>query len=375
MKNIVILKITGKNIEKFIKRLNENNINIYKIKTIHNDIFININYKDIEKLDKIKTIYKYEIVDYIGINKYKKNINKNKYLILSLILGIILFTYLLNTIFEIEIIHNNVEIRTLIKNELEKYGLTKYSIKKSYDYIEEVEKNIINNNKDKIEWLEIECIGIKYVIKIEERIINKEEIDNNIYDIVSNKDAIVKKIIASSGEVIVTNNQYVKKGDILISQDITLNGEVKDIKSAKGKVYGEVWYNLKIEYPLDYYEEKLTGNMNNTYVLKILEKNIELNKKYENKKTKDKIILKNNILPIQLVYQNQLEYIKINDKLTKEEAYDKALIKARDKIQNNLDIDEYIIYEKCLKNTLNNSKIEIEMFYAVYEDITLYQLR
>ena len=58
--------------------------------------------------------------------------------------------------------------------------------------------------------------------------------------------------------------------------------------------------------------------------------------------------------------------------LTVEEAIDKAKEKAENDIKKNLSKDEYIIRSKYLKSTVKESIVEVEMFFAVYEDITDY---
>ena len=45
---------------------------------------------------------------------------------------------------------------------------------------------------------------------------------------------------------------------------------------------------------------------------------------------------------------------------------------ARDKIIEQLDTNEYIISQKKLKTTINNSTINVEVFFKVYEDISNY---
>lgn len=373
MKSYVILKVSGKNIDNFIKKLAHNSINIYKIRNINSrEIIIKINIKDYDKVNKIKTIYDIEIMQYSGLKKIKDDIKINNILIVSIIFGIILFIILLNIIFKVEIVHNNKEIRDLISLELKKYGLTKYSFKKHYQDIEKIEKKIIDDNKDKIEWLEIENVGTKYVVRVEERIIDKKDDEDGIYNIVSSKDAVIKKIIASSGEVVKELNSYVKKGETIISSNITFNGEIKNIVSAKGTIYGETWYKVSISYPLEYHEEILTGNKKNKFLIKIFDNYIDIFKSYKYKKTNDKVIIKNDLLPFSIVKQTQREIKIINDKLEYKEALNKALSKAREKMENKLDDKEYIIYEKCLKNSENNSKMDIVVFYAVYEDITSY---
>ncbi len=108
--------------------------------------------------------------------------------------------------------------------------------------------------------LTIKKDGTKYIVTLEPRKINNISNDNNIYNVVAKKDAIIKKIIASSGDVLKNTNDYVKKGDVIVSSNIMLYDNLKNRVSAKATIYGEAWYKIHIEYPLNYYEEVETGN-------------------------------------------------------------------------------------------------------------------
>lgn len=372
MQNTLILSVKGKNIENFIRKIHKRNIEILSIKNIsYNEVEIEVYDKDYEDIIKIKTIYEINIKEYKGIKNIKNKIIFNRNILISLFLGIILFTFLSNIIFEVEVSYSELKIRNLLYRELEEYGIKKYSFVKSYNEVEKIKAKIIENNKDTIEWLDIKRVGIKYIVKVEPRKINKIVEDDKIYNVVSGKDAIIKSIESSSGEIIKNINDYVKKGDIVISSNITLNGEVKNKVSARGTIYGEVWYQVQIEYPLDYYEEKETGNKKEVYNLRIINKDYNFSK-LKNIKKEDKIILKSDILPIIFSKQTQKEIEIINYQLTKEEAIEKAKESAREKIKANLDGKEYIMDEKCLKIDIKDSKIVLDIFYTVYEDITNY---
>ena len=271
-------------------------------------------------------------------------------------------------------IHNSKEVRDFIILELKNNGIKKYGIKKTYEEIQIIKENILNKYKDKIEWLEIENYGTKYVIRVETRELKEENSDNRIKDIVSNYDAVVKKISVVNGVSLVNVNDYVKKGDILISGDIKLNDEVKANISSNGKVYGEVWYNVKVEYPFHYKEIKETGNNKDVYVLKFLNKNLEFSfNKYKDKKIEEKSII--NYYPFELVKQKQREIEIIDDIYTEEEVVKKAEEKAKKQIEKSLSENEHIIYQKNLLIDIKNSKIILDIFFSVYKDIGIVKLR
>ncbi len=375
-KSKIALNIKGRNINRFIKKLTTKKINILSLNQINkNEVKIIIYKEDYEAVLKIKSIYEVLEEEVFGYIKIKRLIKLNTHFIIFILIGFIIFLLLTNTIFDIEVVHSNKEIRNLLKEELKANGIKKYTIKKSYNKLEKIKEKILNNHPDKIEWLEIESKGTKYIIRVEERELVKNTETNIPRNIVAKKDAVIKKVAASKGVIIRNTDDYVKKGDVIINGDVILEekksmGKVK----AEGKVYGEVWYVTKTEYPFVYYEEKETGKTKETYNIKILNKDIELGlNKYKNKKVDEKTILNHPLLPIKLVHQKQKEIKLISEVLT----FDEALIKAQnlsiEKMKKNLKKDEYIIRNKYLKSSVKENKVEVEMFFAIYEDITDYK--
>lgn len=375
LKSKIKLIITGKNINRFIIRLNNNNIDILNSNQINKEqIEIIIYEKDLEKVKKLKTIYNIEKKEEYGLIKIKKEINKNKYIIISMILGYALLIFLCNIIYEVDIIHNDEETRNFLKQELKNYGIKEKTLKKDYKKIEQIKKEIINKNRDKIEWLEIETIGTKYVVRVETRIIKEKEQQPLNRNIIAKKDAIIKKIEAEQGQIIKEINNYVKKGDIVISGNIYVENEIKNTVPAQGKIYGETWYEINISYPFIYNETKLTNNKKKVLTIKIINKTIELTKnKFKNKKIEEKPIIKNNLIPISITIQNQTEQNVIEQILTKEEALEKAEQLGIEKIKSNLKENEYIINHKILNTNIKENELELNMFFSVYEDITDYE--
>lgn len=376
LKSKIKLSITGKNINRFIMRLHNNKIEILKCNHINKEkINIIIYEKDYKKLEEIKTIYNIEKINTYGIIKIKKKLNINKYLIISIMLGIIILKTLSSIIFDIEIVYNDKETRDFLRQELKNYGIKEKTFKKSYHQIEKIKEDLINKYKDKIEWIEIETKGTKYIVRLEIRIIKeKEEIPKN-RNIISKKDAIIKEIKAERGQIIKEINSYVKKGDTIISGNIMDNEVIKNTVPAEGVVYGEVWYEINITYPFVYQETKELENTKEVYVIKFLNKNIELfNKnKFKTKKIKEKNIISNNLLPISIVKQNQTETLEIQELLTIDEAIKKASDKGIEKIKNNLKEHEFIINYKILNTNIKENELELSMFFSVYENITEYQ--
>lgn len=375
IKSKVVLNIKGPNIERFIKRLKDNNINIINIDYIDKNINILIFLSDLEKVLKLKTIYDIDIVSYKGLFSFKNSILNNKFILISILICFILFYIGTSMIFSIDILTNDKKMKDKLMLELEDLGISKYKFKKDYNTLQIIKKKIKDKYRDSIEWIEIESLGTKYIVRYEERIKNKDNTKSEYRHIIAKRDAVIKSLNIKSGEVVGSVNTYVKKGDIIVSGYITKNDEVIDTVSSSGTVLGEVWYNVCINYPYKYYEEKETGNKNKILVVKFLNKEIELFNfnKYKNKKKLNKTILKNNILPIKFLYQTQLETEVINESNTKENIISKALEYSNKKIESSLNKGEYISDYKILNKTLYDDYIKLNIFYSVVLDITDYQ--
>ena len=370
------IKVTGRNINNFLKRLINNNINIEKVIPIsHKEIDLIINYQDLDKVLKLKTIYNIKIVRYYGKLRIIKRIKKDIFILSSLLISLLLIYTLSNVIFKVEVIHSNKNIIKLVTKELEDNGIKKYKFVKNYQEIEKIKNKILEENKDTLEWLEIIREGTKYTIRVEERIINNKPKDNKIYNIVASKNAVIKNIYAESGEKIRSINTYVKKGDIIISSDITLPNNEKISKTASGKVQGEVWYNINIEYPYQYHEIKYTGNKKKVLVLNLLNKRISFFDfhKYKTFNRNIKYIFNNNITPISLIYEDEYETNIINEVYDYNTAREKAITKAKEKILEKYPNIKDITDIKIIKEEDKKNKISLNLFVTCLEDITEYQ--
>ena len=369
MNSYLILKVSGKNIPKFILRCKNNNINILKLEQIsYKEALIKINYKDYDKLLKIKSIYDITLINNTGFLKFKELLNKHKYFLIMFTFGILFLIYLCNIIFEVDVISTNNELNNLVKKDLENYNIKKYKLKKSYKEKERIKSELLEKYNDTIEWIEITDVGTKYGVQVVERKKKVTEEKNEYTNIVASKSGVLRKIYAEEGVKVVDNNTYVNKGDIIISGAITKDEEIKKIVNAKGKVYAEVWYNVNIEFPLEYTEKKYTNKKKKSVYMRLGNKYIS-KRRFKNFERRKILSLKNRLVPFELGIEEEQKVNIINDKYTIEEAKKKAILSAKEKILQSLDKDEYITSQKTLKFYAKDSKIVLDIFFSCYEQI------
>lgn len=373
--NKLKISIKGRRIESFIKRLMNANISLIDIEYIsHNEINVLIYQKDYQKLRKLKTIYKIKIIKKYGVNALKEIIKKNTLILITLLIGIILLILLSNTIFSIKVIHNNEELRNLLYQELDEYGIKEHTLRKSKKEIERIKTEILKEYKDKLEWLEIERIGTSYIIRVEERIIPDINIDTTPRHVVAKKNAVIRNIEAKNGNVERQRGEYVTKGSVIISGEIKLNENIKDVIHADGTVYGEVWYTVDLEYPYVYQEEIKTDETSLSLDFIFLSKNKKIRgKNYKYQKVNEKFKITSNILPIYLSLNENTKINKIDYILTCDQASNKALEKGLKQINSHLKENEYIIESKILSSSCDVDRVNLKVFYTVMENITDYQ--
>lgn len=375
MTNKYRIKITGKDPKYFLRHLIVKKIKLYNIIEDHDGISLTVDEVDYAKILKMKTSYNIKIVNRFGVAKLRYLLLKYKYILFFLFLTLGLMIILSHFIFFIDVIHSKEEMRELVENDLKEFGISKYKFRVSYAKKEEIRNKILEKEKDKIEWLEIDRIGTRYIVNVEERLIKDNKVDNEVRDIVAKKDAMILNIEAETGEIVRKKYEYVRKGDTIVSGTIkNKEDEVSKVK-AEGKVYGEVWYSVTVELPKKYYEEKKTGKTSKALTLRIANKKVSVPFSKDNKSyiSEDSPILENNLIPIRLVLETKHEIEIIDKEYNMGNSSSEAIKLATKKLEDRLDEQSMILSKKVLKKTLKNSKIIVEIFFKVRENITDYK--
>ena len=371
--NYIKVRVEGKNVNNYIKWMIKQKIDIINLNIIkHNHLEVIINYKDYKQLNKYSKTYKITIIKKYGNLKIIELFKKNLFIIIPILIAIIFLYFLSNVIFFVDVIYNDKDLVEKIKQELSKYGIEKYKLKKDYEYLNKVKEEILKNNNETLEWLEIIEDGTKYIVKLVER---KKEEKNESFEyqsIATNKDAIITSIKAYSGEKIKEINDYVKKDEIIVSGVIQKPDGSLIYTRANAKIYGEVWYKINIEYPYLYKEERVTGKNKDVYVINFLNKKFPIfpYSKYKEFKVVSKNIIENNILPIAFTKEKQYEVIIKEEIYTYEEAISNAIEVSKKKLlENNNKIVEIKKIDILDKQAIG-SKIKLNIFISVEEELT-----
>ena len=356
---MILIKIE-KNNRLFIKKCLKMGINLYGISYHKDYLTCKIDISDYENIKEKCYFSDITIIKYLGKKGMLIHLTKYIYDYCLLILLIIGLFFVSNVIVEVKVKHENKTLKTDIYEILLSKKIKPYTFALSIKNLNKISDEIVKNNNDKLEWLSIYRTGMKYVVSFEERITKNVQEEDKYCHIVASKPAVIKKVITYNGENVVERDKFVNKGDILITGTIKKDEEIKKNTCANGIVLAESWYKVNVTYPLKYTEKKYTKRKrinfkyNNNYFYK------KHYKSYEEKRT-----FKFGPFSIVREFETKEETLKYNVIDAKNKAMDAVTNELKKKISSNSEI----IDKKVLKENEFDSKIELEVFVSVIEDI------
>lgn len=368
MNHDIWMEVKTKNTTRLLLKIFKQNINIKEISYTNDGILIKISEKDIKACKKIPE-YKFKKKKESGIFTLLDYLKKQYLIVVGIIMFCLCIFFFSSIIVKVEVIHSNKEIRELVTRSLEEYGIKKLTLKKEFKEIEKIKEEILNTNRDKLEWLEIEKNGMKYIVRIEERIIKEPIVQKERCNLVATKSSIVKKMLYQQGEALVSINDFVKEGDILVTGQLIWNEEQKGTVCATGEILGEVWYTTKISLPLNYEEKEETGKTRWNFAWEQEQKKGLIFRPRLTNYIDEKTTLFR-LFGTEISFLKQKEVTINQKKYSEEEALTKALSLIDEKFKQKLNSNEEIIDKKVLKKQVNNSTIELEVFVSVIENIS-----
>lgn len=348
-----------------IKSLYRNHIDVYNIDYKETGNVYTIDERDLEKLN----LDNVEVISYKGLKSIFFKLKRHRHFIGATLLSLLLVFLASNVIVDVNVIHSDKKIRLLVEDELFDLGIKQFIIKKPFDKIQEIKEKIKEKHPNEIEWLEIIDDGMKYTIRVEERIITKPDKVPDFCNIISTKDAVVLSSTAAKGQNIVSNNEFVKKGDVLISGEIKFNEATKSHVCASGTVYGNTWYRVSISLPYEHSIKNYTGKKKGNLAFEFGSVyNRIFRVHYDEYDVEKRRIF--GLGKFALYKETVKEYNSQKETYTEEEIMDQALKTAREKLEIKLDDDATILSEKVLQSNTYDNTISVDIFYAVKEVIS-----
>lgn len=372
--DLIEIEIFNTNTYTFIKLLSKFKINYKSLNIKESSFTLLIDYKNYKRITKLLNKKDYKVISLYGIRKLKLLLKEHYLFLTSLLISVIMVYSLSNILFEININTNDEHAKKVVLDSLSESGIEIYKFMPKFEKLEEIRKKILKENKDLIDWMSIERNGTTYNINLNLRIKESDKKKGIISDIVAKKDGLIKHISASAGVIVKEENEYVKKGETIISGNIIKSDKyLKGQVESKGKVYAEVWYTVSASIPFKSTDFVKTDISYNEYYTYLFGKKLTFINQYKFKHTmkEESVYISKVFLPFK-IYKSSVDVYEYKTTLLNEfVAYEKAIKDATSKISLILDKDEYIISKKVLKKSVQRSKIELIVFFKVYENITM----
>lgn len=378
----VILHMRGKYVERFINLAIRAGLEIWDIQRLKNQEFrIKVRTKHFFQLKPIlkETGTKMHIVERVGLPFLLANFNKRKGLILGFFLFFIILYMLSGLVWKVDVTGVDSFTKLKVIQVAEELGIKKGAIKWTLDDVQILQEKL-QNRIEEASWIGIKINGVVASITVVEKVKPEQTDSNRPRHLIATKKAIIHKYTAERGMPKIILHQLVNPGDILISGYIGPEDDPSKLQtvSAKGEVWGEIWYDSIISIPLKQNYQRLTGNTNKSHYLLLGKIKLQLwgfgnkdeFKDFKQETEQDYVSILSKELPFGWQKEKRLEVTNEEIVLTTEEAVHKALEMGRNKLLNDVGKKSIIKEEKVLQQWVENDKVYIKVHYVVIEEIT-----
>ncbi|MCH1624978.1 sporulation protein YqfD [Ferdinandcohnia quinoae] len=373
----VKVAITGKGIERFINECVRRNIIVWEVrKQGSHTLSFSMYLKDISKIRPIvrKSDCKLRFIERKGLPFLIRKTVLNSGFLIGAVGFFVIIILLSNMVWGIKVDGAKPETEHLILKELKRMGIEKGKLQFFLEDVESIQRHLTDNIND-ITWIGVELNGTTYHLEVVEK--NQPEPAEHLSprNIIAKKNAIITRMFVEEGKPLVTEHDYVNKGDILVSGKIGKEGEEK-LVPARGKIFGETWYKYTLEVHLSTKLNVFTGDSNHKHYLQFGDLALPIwgfkkneYQEFETEKYKHNVKFFKWELPIAYSKKVIRESEEVERKYSVDQAIKEAVKDGRKKLENELDNDAEIIGEKVLRHSVKNGKVKVEIKYDVIENI------
>lgn len=357
LRGYVVIRINAANSEKILNILRRKGINMWDIEKTDHGVKLKMSYEDYIKYEEILKETKMETVHKKGFALKLRKLKFRKGFVAGLFILLVCLYVLSSLVWNVQVIGtNNVTAKNIVK-VLEQNNIT-MPIAHTSLKPKKIE-TLLYNSFDKFKFVEVYIEGSNLIIFVKEKKTEKAEIKSNEpSSIISNKNAIINKVIAKSGQPVV------KVGDVVYEGQTLVMGMVKSKTSdefmmvpSEGTIYGKTYYNFEMKENKLQDIEVATNKSKNVYYLHLNGKSNKIlgdKEPFENYNYKEKAVkipIISNLTDITLIkgtyYEQVVKTVEIDENTAKNKMkvtlYDDLLEKCNDDA-------------KILKSSLNFSE-------------------
>jgi similar to stage IV sporulation protein len=379
----VIIKVNGNKLERLINRMMNKRLSAWNItRSNENEAQISITVKDFFQLRSLlrETGCQVQVIKRVGLPFLLRRMKKR----MGLAVGAVAFCLLLY-LFSMMIWTVEIEGVSIPENEhYIRQELAKMGVKPGKFKFQVADDQVLNRRIMEMipqaSWVGFQFNGTTAQLKVIEKTLPEPKETTNPRNLVARKKAIIYDLFVEEGQPVVKPNQYVERGDLLIS-GILGTEEDQKIVSAKGIVLGEVWYESNIVVPMTQKRSTMTGDKIKRYYLNLGPFSFKMwgfgeipFEQFEKDKDTYSFSWKEWQSPVSWTQEQLLASKNVEVSFTEEEAFQMGVDFGRKDMYRKLQPEAEIIEEKVLRKRNENDKVYIKMHYTVIEEITSEQI-
>lgn len=383
----VTVHVQGKNPEFFFQACANAKIPVWDIKkTATNHCVGKIYLLHVKRVKEIVHQFDYEIQfkNRKGYVNYLLQMWTRKEIIASILLCCLIIFILSNIVWKVNITGVSVDVEKKINKQLTSYGLYEGAWAYSLESLDIIQQDVLHAVPELL-YIGIQKKGTTYHVDGVEKLIIEEEEKGPAQHLKASKSGVIEKMFVKKGLPVVEVNDFVSKGDLLVSGVINEqkqdgdNSEqeiAQEAVGAEGDVYANTWYEVTVSSSLHSYHEKLSGEKMRKYDLKFGTvqipvwgfKKVPFDRILVEKEEKPLYFLKWE-LPIQFIQHTIYNKSSFQHTRSKEEAKQVAIDHVKEDIQRKLGTDAEIQKYYVLHETEENGKVKLNLYISVLENI------
>lgn len=377
----VKIKVTGKLIEPFLNHCVRENVMIWNLERKGSNTVVGyLMLEDIHKLRRIvrRSDCKLKFIGRRGLPFLFKKMIKNSGFIIGIMIAFFITLLLSNMVWNINITGANPKIEHDIRNELSDMGIKRGKLQFQLPDNDDIQNELMDR-LSAITWVGVRLNGTTYHLEVvEKKNVEKSELLSPRH-LVAKKKAVIYDYFIEQGQPMIKVNDFVKKGQVLVSGIIGKEGKTEIIAS-KGEVFGEIWYKSEVTIPLETLFNVYTGEYKTKYFIDLFGITVPIwglgnneFSKFQIENREKRIQFLKWSLPI--IYKQQIirekeEHVR---KYNQEQAVSVGKKIAREELKAKLGEDVVIKGENVLHQSTENGKVKLTLQYQVIEDIALPQ--
>ncbi|MCM3237044.1 sporulation protein YqfD [Heyndrickxia oleronia] len=373
------VKVEGKGVERLINQLTRSHLTIWNVKrqgTTAITFFMRL--QDLHKLRHQSRKYdcKISFLNGQGAPFLWKRVLKNSGFFTGFLLFFIVITILSNIIWGIQIKGASPQLEHQIRKELDKLGIHIGKLQFFVDDVETIQRKL-EDRIPELTWIGVELNGTTFHFQVVEKTIPEPPEKKSPQDLVATKKAVIVDTFVENGQQMVKINQYVKKGQLLVSGTIGNEHNEKQV-AAIGKIYGKTWYKSTVEMPLESDFQVYTGKEKRKYSLNFGSVKVPLwgfgkieYNEYDSEKEPHKINFIKWSLPVKYEETTVREKENVKRKYSEKQAIDAAKEKARNDLKSKIPTDAKVVDEYVLHEKVENGKVNLSIYFQVIENIAI----